>query len=312
MQKKSILLVIQNWSNPFVIFSLIPSISSWIISLTKLLSKIKQKRILVCDIRSLLLVFIPSFFTGKKIYFYLIGDLFIPKIVFKFLLLFVHKTLVISPELSLKYSIEKYEILRNGVYDPYNLVNTTKSTDNKIRLAYVGSITPHKGLHNSIKNLLKSEIDFNYEIFGEVVSEKDLWYSDYINELIKNDNRFILKGFQTDIPKKLRQFNFLLFPSVTYDSIKWNNKKYNFSSSEGSPTVIIEAVFSACKVLTSEVMGIKDLQKNLPNIYIVDFKKDNIANKLLELNKMKNKTVSSEMIDKFDQKMIYYKFFNNL
>ena len=93
-------------------------------------------------------------------------------------------------------------------------------------------------------------------------------------------------------------------------------RKFFSTSSEGSPTIIIEAVLSGLKVISNDVTGVKDLAHVLPNILVINW--DNLIKKgihpnLIKLNdRIDHKIVEKHHKDLFDKNIIDKNLLKNI
>lgn len=119
---------------------------------------------------------------------------------------------------NLKVNNSKKSILYYG-YEWKNLNATIHETTNPFRIALLGRISESKGhflLVESVYQLLKLRPDINLEIYfiGDAPHPS---IENQIKEIIKSyniSNRFIFRGFQTDINKELSNMNMMVIPSI--------------------------------------------------------------------------------------------------
>ena len=108
----------------------------------------------------------------------------------------------------------------------------------------------------------------------------------------------------------------MIFPSVLNDTIIIDKKEVFSTSSEGSPTIVIEAVLSGLKVIANDVTGVKDLAQVLPNILVFNwdnFIKKGIHPNLIKLNdRIHLKIVAKHHKDLFDKTIIDKNLLNNI
>tara|TARA_X000000950_G_scaffold28172_1_gene30368 strand:+ start:11109 stop:12248 length:1140 start_codon:yes stop_codon:yes gene_type:complete len=251
---------------------------------------IDEKKVFLCDYRALSISLIPCILSKKKIYFYLIGGSPYNNKINRFLSKFLFRIYSISDDLAKNVEITNYKLVRNGIdvtkFSNSNQYVKSKNFTNKF--VFVGTYSQNKGLHRLVF-ALKSSKNQNWTLDAYGTFLNDDPYELYLINLISNDKRIKLHGFTKNIHSVLSQFSTLVFPSVSYDSIIINDKEVIATSSEGSPTVIIEAIFSGLTVLANNVTGVGDLAENLPNIYSFDW--DDLLSKgiqpdLIELNKL--------------------------
>jgi len=145
-----------------------------------------------------------------------------------------------------------------------------KHSSDKLRLAYIGQIVEHKGIHVLIKalSIIKSN-DIKLNVYGDLnTSEK------YAKELIKKaavDLRIEFCGrFQPDdLPMIHESIDVLIIPSVWY---------------ENSPNVILEAFALKTPVIASNLGGMAELIDDGQNGFVFEVgDAEHLAEKIKEL-----------------------------
>lgn len=298
------------WLNFSRLIKIFPIFFYYQIKLFLKLIYINDEKVFLSDYRALTISIIPCVLARKKIYFYLIGGSPFNNKVNKFLSKFIFKTFSISDELAEEVDIQDYELIRNGI-DVSRFSNTNSdlySIINNNKFLFVGTITQNKGLHRLVEALKSEEkSDWTLDVFGTFL--KDDPFENYLKNLIKDDNRIKLHGFVKNVSDEITKYSTLIFPSVIKDSIFIDNKEVFSTSSEGSPTIIIEAVLSGLKVLSNDVTGVKDLAQVLPNILVFNwesFIERGIHPNLIELqNSIDINDVEQHHKDLFDKSIIY-------
>lgn len=305
------------WLNFNRLIRVFPMFLYYQIKLLLKLIYINDQKVFLSDYRALSISIIPCILTRKKIYFYLIGGSPFNNKVNKFLSKFIFKTFSISDELAEEIDIQDYVLVRNGI-DVSRFSNLNKELNSVIyknKFLFVGTLTQNKGLHRLVKALKSEEkSDWTLDVFGTFI--KDDPYENYLKNLIADDNRIKLHGFVKNVSIEIKKYSTLIFPSVIRDSIFINNKEVFSTSSEGSPTIIIEAVLSGLKVISNDVTGIKDLAQVLPNILVFNW--DNLIKKGIHPNLIKlNNRIHHKMVEKhhrdlFDKSIIDKNLLNNI
>ena len=308
------------WLNFNRLIRVFPMFLYYQIKLLLKLIYINDQKVFLSDYRALAISIIPCVLTRKKIYFYLIGGSPFNNKVNKFLSKFIFKTFSISDELAEDIDIQDYELIRNGIdvsrFSNINSgLNSIIHNNNNNKFLFVGTLTQNKGLHRLVKALKSEEnSDWTLNVFGTFL--KDDPYENYLKNLIIDDNRIKLHGFVKNIHLEIKKHQTLIFPSVINDSIFIDNKEVFSTSSEGSPTIIIEAVLSGLKVISNDVTGVKDLAQVLPNILVFNW--DNLIKKgihpnLIKLNdRIHHKIVAKHHKDLFDKTIIDKNLLNNI
>jgi len=203
----------------------------------------------------------------------------------------------------LKESLEKnYNINVN----PYIVPNTIdlslfrpnkikKFTDNKIHIAFVGRLSPVKGIHNLIKALggvKKERDDFILHLIGGG-NEKE--YKKLVNQLNLNEN-VIFHGIKSreETANYIKKCNFLVLPSY----------------SESFSCIILEAIACGKPIVTTNVGIISEIFNEKIGIIV----KPNIKsiqkglNEMLENYKLYDPNLISNQADSYSYQIIGEKF----
>ena len=301
------------WLNFNRLIRVFPMFLYYQIKLFLRLIYINDQKVFLSDYRALAISIIPCVLTRKKIYFYLIGGSPFNNKVNKFLSKFIFKTFSISDELAEDIDIQNYELIRNGI-DVSRFSNINSIIHNN-KFLFIGTLSQNKGLHRLVKALKTEEkSDWTPDVFGTFL--KDDPYENYLKNLIIDDKRIKLHGFVKNVSVEIKKYSTLIFPSVISDTIFIDNKEVFSTSSEGSPTIIIEAVLSGLKVISNDVTGVKDLAQVLPNILVFNW--DNLIKKgihpnLIKLNdRIHHKIVAKHHKDLFDKTIIDKNLLNNI
>ena len=302
------------WLNFNRLIMVFPMFLYYQIKLFLRLIYINDQKVFLSDYRALAISIIPCVLTRKKIYFYLIGGSPFNNKVNKFLSKFIFKTFSISTELAEDIDIQDYELIRNGI-DVSKFSKSKSTIQNNNKFLFVGTLTQNKGLHRLVKALKSEEnSDWTLDVFGTFL--KDDPYENYLKNLIIDDSRIKLHGFVKNVSVEIKKYSTLIFPSVLNDTIIIDKKKVFSTSSEGSPTIIIEAVLSGLKVIANDVTGVKDLAQVLPNILVFNwdnFIKKGIHPNLIKLNdRIHLKIVAKHHKDLFDKTIIDKNLLNNI
>ncbi|MDB9980168.1 glycosyltransferase [Ulvibacter sp.] len=302
------------WLNFNRLIGVFPMFLYYQIKLLLKLIYINDQKVFLSDYRALAISIIPCVLTRKKIYFYIIGGSPFNNKVNKFLSKFIFKTFSISDELASDLDIQDYELVRNGIdVSEFSKSKSTIKDNNKF--LYVGTLTQNKGLHRLVKALKSEEnSDWTLDVFGTFL--KDDPYENYLKNLIIDDSRIKLYGFVKNVSVEIKKYSTLIFPSVLNDTIIIDKKKVFSTSSEGSPTIIIEAVLSGLKIIANDVTGVKDLSEVLPNILVFNwdsFIKNGMHPSLIKFQKELNfHDVRQHHKDLFDKSIIDKKLLNNI
>jgi len=119
-----------------------------------------------------------------------------------------------------------------------------------LRLGYVGSITPHKGLHTVLPVLRELRGRFRFAIHGSLKTHVE--YAAEVRRLAGHDRRIRFCGpFASDrLGSVLARLDVLLVPSLWY---------------ENTPFVILEAVWAGVPVIAPDLGGIAEVVRDGEN-----------------------------------------------
>jgi glycosyltransferase involved in cell wall biosynthesis len=143
---------------------------------------------------------------------------------------------------------EKVKLLRNGIPAPDSINNEINRSNMNIRLAYIGTILPAKGVHILIKAFKGIEgSNLELKIFGDMRQYNGFeYYPSRLKELSVNDGRikFMQEFNYQRIDEVMRDIDILIVPSI------WN---------ENAPLVIQEALIRGIPVVASRIGGIPEV-----------------------------------------------------
>ncbi len=123
-------------------------------------------------------------------------------------------------------------------------VPRTENSDGRVRIIFVGSLIPKKGLQDLINAMGNPEFrNTSLTIVGDGYYSENL--KDLAREKLKNHCEIFWKGITPprEVAKLMRQSDILVLPSYT----------------EGSPNVVKEAMASGLPVIGTRVGGVPDL-----------------------------------------------------
>jgi glycosyltransferase involved in cell wall biosynthesis len=136
-------------------------------------------------------------------------------------------------------------------YSPYGINSNsdkplnTPNPENYLRIGFIGTISPNKGLHVILKAIhLLPTLKVKIKIYGDLTL-----YPDYVSKiipLIENDSRITLCGTfdNTDIHNIFAGIDVLVVPSIWY---------------ENTPLVIYSAQSCGCPVIASDIGSIPEV-----------------------------------------------------
>lgn len=276
--------------------------------------KIKPDYIYTYDPRGLILSFLLlKNFKAKKIW-HLHGTLNCSSFIAKIFIYF--SDVIIVPSEAIKNSLPKSNkiiVIYNGFY--FYESSKNKIDNDIIDLIFVGSLVPHKGLHNIIDALSSIEYNVNLNIYGcePINSSYPFSYMQYLEEKSINIENVKINfiGWSENIPKYLSESDLLIFSSIINQDIIVDNKSYNVRSSEALPTVIIESLSVGTPVVATNTPGVNEIITDSNDGIIIDESKPKLI--LDSINYIiKNKKLYSPNVDKIRTKFSIVKMKDEL
>lgn len=256
--------------------------------------------LVVLDIRALLLMLPVKWICNKKMFFYAVGGSPMSTSLNLFLTRLTDKVFFISKELAIEFGNPEGQVV-------FNSIDTKKwisDMSNRAKdFVYVGSISQQKGLHSIVESFIRSDMSVTIDVYGEYPAGME-YYREYLEDLVENSavelNFF---GNVENMNELLREYKYFLFGSLRNSKIAHKGVDYYAASSEGSPTVIIEAILSGLYVFASDSTGVLHLKEFLGNVSIVDWEQFHFTNEALEVAQYKE--VSKEKTSRFDYEKNY-------
>lgn len=149
---------------------------------------------------------------------------------------------------------DRFKVIKNGVntYDFLESASDKKKLRKELALPEDAYIIGHTGRFTEAKNhyflldVVQKLMEVDDSIHLVLIGNDTNKLIPYINQL-KIQERCIVLGYQSTIPKYLKTFDMFFFPSVT----------------EGQPNALIEAMISGLPIVASNIAAIKEcLPKN--------------------------------------------------
>lgn len=256
--------------------------------------------LIVLDVRALLFMLPVKWICQKKLFFYAVGGSPLPTTLNSMLIKMVDKAYFISSELSEEFGQRDGEVV-------FNSIDTAKwypDVSAQLReFVYVGTISQQKGLHSIVECFIRSGRAATIDVYGAFPDGME-YYEDYLKSLVKNSVVTLnFLGAVENMNEVLRKYKYLLFGSLRHSHIVHGGSDYYAASSEGSPTVIIEAILSGLYVFASDSTGVYQLSDFLGNISIVDWEKFRFTDDVFQ--KAHYSPVSKDKIIQYDYKRNY-------
>lgn len=303
--KKSILTILLFFANIFILN---------VFSLLKVISE-KPDYVYTYDPRGFILSFLfLRFFKTKKIW-HLHGPLHCHKTIARALIYFTD--VVIVPSKAIKDSLPKSNKV-TVIYNGFNFKDEERSPNKTgtLNLIFVGTIAPHKGLHNLIEslsyvNIVNIKDNICLDIYGEEnsTSSYPFSYRQLLEKKIpsRKNIKVNFMGWSDQISNRLAQADLLIFPSVINQELTIEGNTFNIRSSEALPTVIIESISVGTPVIATNTPGVDEIITEYSDgIIITESDPTLISNAINEY--LKNaKTYSPDTIrirEKFSEKIM--------
>lgn len=233
-----------------------------------------------CDPRgATMLLPVIFLFRGKKIWHFH-GRNKLPDPISKFFIQWADSIVCVSNDVavSLPATVKKTTIYNGIDFKQYeNISLEAAETDlqaelgnnyaNSTKLLYGGLIRPHKGIHhliNAFSAILESSSDKNMHLFllGEPKTE---WEQRYLEEMklrcinLGIDKNVHWMGWKSNLLAWMKCCDFFVFPSIDQEENKFEGFGETIVTTEGLPTVLIEASLSGIFSIASSVTGVKEI-----------------------------------------------------
>ena len=256
--------------------------------------------LVVLDIRALLLMLPVKWICNKKMFFYAVGGSPMPRRLNFFLTRLTNKVYFISEELAIEFGNPEGKVVFNSI-DTKKWISNMSNREKDF--VYVGSISQQKGLHSIVESFIRSDMSITIDVYGEYPAGME-YYKEYLEDLIENSSvKLNFFGNVESMNELLCQYKYFLFGSLRNSKIVHRGVNYYAASSEGSPTVIIEAILSGLYVFASDSTGVLHLKELLGNVSIVDWEQFHFTDEALEAAQYKE--VSQEKTSQFDYEKNY-------
>lgn len=149
----------------------------------------------------------------------------------------------------IEYAMPSEKIIYSDNGMDLSLFKDIKKTDtNVIRLGFIGTLIPSKGVHVLIEAFNKLNKDIlRLDIYGKETSSRS--YYKKIRKMAENNKNIKFKGEfnNKDVAKVFREIDILIFPSL------WH---------ENSPLVLHEAIITKTPVIASRIGGASEFVKD--------------------------------------------------
>ena len=278
---------------------LIPWLMIYTVRAVFMLSKVEGD-LVVLDLRALLLMLPVKWICNKKMFFYAVGGSPMSTRVNSLLTRLTDKVFFISEELAIEFGNPEGQVVYNSI--DTNKWNSNMSSREK-DFVYIGSISQQKGLHRIVESFIRSDMSVTIDVYGDYPAGME-YYREYLEDLVDNSTvKLNFFGNVENINQLIREYKYFLFGSLRNSKIVHKGVDYYAASSEGSPTVIIEAILSGLYVFASDSTGVLHLKDFLGNVSIVDWERFHFTDEVLEAAHYKE--VSQEITSQFDYEKNY-------
>ncbi len=137
------------------------------------------------------------------------------------------------------YPSEKIRVLPHGFYKPF--ISKNKKPSRNIKLGFVGTLLPHKGLHILLEAVKYLKGKWELHIFGKF-EPKRIKYHRYLEQMSSASNIYFW-GLEKEKDKIYSHIDVLVFPSICY---------------ENYPLAIREAFLWKIPVIASKIGAIQE------------------------------------------------------
>lgn len=147
------------------------------------------------------------------------------------------------------YDIKREKIVvAGGGYNSKRFYQEKKPDPSPVRLLYAGKLSSAKGVPYLLEALMAmKEQDFHLDLIGGGNGPE---YNACLTLAEKLANKITLHGSipQAELAALMKKSHIMILPSLF----------------EGLPLIVLEAVASGCRVITTELPGTREIQKHLP------------------------------------------------
>lgn len=256
--------------------------------------KLKPKYIYTYDPRGLLFCYLASFLTKSKLIWHSHSEISKNTKIFSFLLGGVYKVIVPSNKI-LSSLLPLRQDKRNDIhliYNGFDFKPELKTGVFKSRLIFVGSLVPHKGLHNIIDAMIilkEKKYNFSLKVVGGFSGDNSNYMSYISSKINENKLDVDLLGWLDDPTPELLKSDITIFSSVVSQSYDFGYGMIQFSSSEALPTVAIETIAYGVPIVAVNTPGISEiLSSPSDGVIISESLGEDIANKIIKISENYN------------------------
>lgn len=270
-----------------ILFGVIP----FYVFCIKLFLKKKFDYFYFCDPRGATMIAPPAFFfRGKKIV-YLQSKNRLGKFLATFIYQLLNNEVVCASSDvadSLPFS-KKKSVINYGVdYTQYGEIYTDTvqaeiefclakrnlNKNNRAVLLYAGLMKPQKGVHHLIyalsklKNVMPEKDLPILFMLGESKTEAEHNYIQNLQQFLQENNvsHYVFwMGFKNNILEWMQSANYLIFPTIDKENCFFQGFEAVIESTEGSPTVLIEASICNLFSIAANVTGVEEIITNNEN-----------------------------------------------
>ncbi|WP_163390781.1 glycosyltransferase [Enterovibrio norvegicus] len=244
----------------------------------------KSKTIYCYDPKGIIVSGLLSKILGFKVIWHLHGELRLPTALNRVLCRLACD--IIVPSKYVQRSIESYSkstVIYNGFDFDKSFTRRKFDTNRPIKLLYIGTLVPHKGLH-SIFSALKNTCGCNHKYELDIVGDGVGNIGEKYVSFLKDDSANLPKevkvnfiGWVKNPDKYIIDADVLLFSSISEGSLSLFGKEVEFRASEALPTVLIEALSFGTPVIANDIAGVAEIVTDDTEGFIIsDFSKVNL------------------------------------
>lgn len=188
---------------------------------------------------------------------------------------------ILVPSYSIRNSFSdksSINVIYNGFDFSNNISNRKFCHEGVLNITFIGTLIPHKGLHNVIDSMYllinrRCVERIKLNVVGEYPKNHSVNYKKYLEDLVINLPKSVSVQFcgWSDSPEKyILDSDIVVFPSVIEGTIHLDGIDHKIASSEALPTVLIEALSCGVPVVATKTPGCEEIVSDKSYGVIID------------------------------------------
>lgn len=256
-----------------------------------------------CDPRGATMMFFSALFFRKRTILHFHGKNRLPLFLSKLFLKVFSKVICVSQDVADSLPVSpKKSVIYNGIdfsqYEPLDITDVVKEVKDLTGgvpsgtsvFLYAGLLRPHKGVHHLIdafNQLIKNE-DLKTKpilfLCGAAKTESEESYRDFLIKYCFEEgleNNIYWVGWKNNVLTWMQFCDYFVFPTINKEDNNFEGFGSVIESTEGLPTVLIEASLSNIYSIASNVTGVNEIISNEQNGSVFNYADDNELYKTL-------------------------------